>query len=60
MLHLAGETPYDDGLVRQAATLVRQLPAIRASSFNKDFLMVRCPSTVHIDGAGCLAEQRTH
>ena len=39
-VHIAGDTPYDHSLVRQAATLVRQLPAIRASSFNKDFLMV--------------------
>ena len=50
MLQIAGDTPYDHGLVRQAASLVRQLPAIRASSFNKDFLMVRSPTAVHTGG----------
>ncbi|CAL8470813.1 g10355 [Coccomyxa elongata] len=34
---MSGETPYDHALIRQAASLVRQLPAIRAASFHQSF-----------------------
>ncbi|KAK9904115.1 hypothetical protein WJX75_004893 [Coccomyxa subellipsoidea] len=36
---IAGETRYDHALIRQAASLVRQLPAIRASNFHQSFLV---------------------
>ncbi|EIE22810.1 Mov34-domain-containing protein [Coccomyxa subellipsoidea C-169] len=35
----SGEIPYDHALIRQAASLVRQLPAIRAASFHQNYLV---------------------
>ena len=53
----AGDVPYNHSLVRQAASLVRQLPAIRAADFHHRFLRVRtCMVTACTrSGPSCIA-----
>lgn len=38
---LAGELPFDHGLVRQAAGLIKRLPAIDSQQFGADYTTVR-------------------
>lgn len=41
-MSFAGEVPFDQGLVRQAAALTKRLPAVDSPQFASDYTTVRC------------------